>query len=271
MVTDVRRASYDPKVRRCDGLLIVHRCLCVGRTNAVILDIEGTIAPVSFVADVLFPYAMREVRRHLQDTWHHPETRSCLAELQSYLDADGYTTPQPSSTEQQMLDYVSSALIDMMAKDKKYTPLKRLQGAIWRSGYEKKELVADVFDDLVHSLQRWTFRGIKVYIYSSGSREAQGLLFGHTQYGDLRRYISGYFDTMVGPKNDANSYQEIALSIGEPDTSKILFATDVFAEAEAASRAGIRAVLVVRPGNKPLPSAHEFPTVHDTSEFDALL
>lgn len=271
MVIDVHRASSDNKVLQCDGLLMVHCCLCIGRTNAVILDIEGTIAPVSFVADVLFPYAMREVRRHLQDTWHQPETRSCLAELQGYLDADGYTAPQPSSTEEQMLDFVSSALIDMMAKDKKYTPLKRLQGAIWRSGYQKKELVADVFDDLVLSLQRWTSRGIKVYIYSSGSREAQGLLFGHTQYGDLRRYISGYFDTMVGPKNDSNSYQEIALSIGESDTSKILFATDVFAEAEAASRAGIRAVLVLRPGNKPLPSVHEFLTVHDTSEFDALL
>eukprot|EP00963_Diacronema_lutheri_P011945 scaffold1518_cov331-Pavlova_lutheri.AAC.19 len=250
---------------------MVHRRLRVGRTNAVILDIEGTIAPVSFVADVLFPYAMREVRRHLSDTWHLPETKACVADLQRYLDADGYIAPCPSSSEKQMLDSVASALVDMMAKDKKYTPLKRLQGAIWRRGYRMGELVAEVYEDFVSSLRRWTCQGIKVYIYSSGSREAQGLLFGHTQYGDLRRYISGYFDTTVGAKNDLHSYAEIALSIGEMDKDKLVFATDVFAEADAASQAGFRAVLVVRPGNKPLPDVHEFPLVSSMSEVDALL
>lgn len=39
---------------------------------------------------------------------------------------------------------------------------------------------------------------LKVYIYSSGSRLAQRLLFGYTNYGDLRKYLCGFFDTTVG-------------------------------------------------------------------------
>lgn len=54
---------------------------------------------------------------------------------------------------------------------------------------------------------------------------------------------------------EAQSYDEIALSLGVDAPSQILFATDVYAEAAAASQAGWRAVLVKRPGNKPLPEA----------------
>lgn len=39
---------------------------------------------------------------------------------------------------------------------------------------------------------------MQVYIYSSGSRLAQRLIFGKTAYGDLRKYLSGFFDTFVG-------------------------------------------------------------------------
>ncbi len=58
-------------------------------------------------------------------------------------------------------------------------------------------------------------------IYSSGSREAQRLLFAHTAPtasgaggGDLRRFLGCYFDTAVGGKREAGSYAQIALSLG---------------------------------------------------------
>lgn len=57
--------------------------------------------------------------------------------------------------------------------------------------------------------------GVQVSIYSSGSREAQGLLFGHSEVGDLRRYLSCYFDTTVGGKRQVESYTDIALSLGK--------------------------------------------------------
>lgn len=49
----------------------------------------------------------------------------------------------------------------------------------------------------VHVLTK-SSKSIQVYIYSSGSREAQRLLFGHSEYGDLRKYFCGFFDTTIG-------------------------------------------------------------------------
>ena len=76
--------------------------------------------------------------------------------------------------------------------------------------------------------------------------------------GDLRPYLSGFFDTTSGPKAEARSYRDIALSLGVDSPSEILFATDVLGEALAAKAAGWQAVLVKRAGNKPLPADHGF-------------
>jgi methylthioribulose 1-phosphate dehydratase/enolase-phosphatase E1 len=82
-----------------------------------------------------------------------------------------------------------------------------------------------------------------------------------TQAGDLRPYLCGFFDTTSGHKQQPGSYKEIALSLGVDSPGDLLFATDVLAEAQAAKAAGWRAVLVVRPGNAPLPEGHGFPVV----------
>ncbi|KAI3865248.1 hypothetical protein MKX03_012838, partial [Papaver bracteatum] len=119
----------------------------------------------------------------------------------------------------------------MIKADRKITSLKELQGHIWRTGFENNELKAIVFEDVPQALDRWTDSGIKVYIYSSGSREAQRLLFGNSIYGDLRKYLCGFFDTTVGNKRETRSYMEIAQSLGVDNPSEILFVTDVFQEA----------------------------------------
>jgi len=53
---------------------------------------------------------------------------------------------------------------------------------------------------------------------------------------------------------EASSYREIGLSLGVDSGEEIMFATDIYAEAVAAKKAGWNAVLVTRPGNKPLPA-----------------
>ncbi len=93
------------------------------------------------------------------------------------------------------------------------------------------------------------------------------------QVGDLRPYLSGFFDpTSSGPKTQAASYKSIALSLGlEPGSGNpsesVLFATDVLAEAQAAQEAGWEAVLVVRPGNKPLTEGHGIRIVESMTEL----
>lgn len=57
-----------------------------------------------------------------------------------------------------------------------------------------------------------------------------------------------------GSQVEAWSYREIALSLGVDASEEIVFATDIYAEAVAAKEAGWKAVLVTRPGNKPLPA-----------------
>ncbi|KAJ0792431.1 putative methylthioribulose-1-phosphate dehydratase, HAD superfamily, enolase-phosphatase E1 [Helianthus annuus] len=123
----------------------------------------------------------------------------------------------------------------MIKSDRKITSLKQLQGHIWRTGFEKNELKGVVFDDVPGALEKWHACEIKVYIYSSGSRLAQRLLFGYTDYGDLRNYLCGFCDTTVGNKKESRSYVEISESLGVHKPSEILFVTDVYQEAVAAT------------------------------------
>lgn len=44
-----------------------------------------------------------------------------------------------------------------------------------------------VYEDVPPALERWTRAGKKVYIYSSGSVEAQVLLFKYSEAGDLTK------------------------------------------------------------------------------------
>lgn len=41
-------------------------------------DIEGTVAPISFVVEVLFPYAKARLRSHLEATFQHPPTQQAI-------------------------------------------------------------------------------------------------------------------------------------------------------------------------------------------------
>jgi enolase-phosphatase E1 len=37
--------------------------------SVVLLDIEGTTTPITFVKDVLFPYARSHLKQYLEDGW----------------------------------------------------------------------------------------------------------------------------------------------------------------------------------------------------------
>ena len=89
--------------------------------------------------------------------------------------------------------------------------------------------------------------------YSSGSVLAQRLIFGYSDAGDLTPFIACYYDTTSGPKRDATSYTAIAKAWGRAPAS-ITFGTDQPAEADAARAAGMNAVVIMRPGNAPLPA-----------------
>lgn len=242
--------------------------------QVIILDIEGTTTPISFVADVLFPYARDNVRKHLMSTYDTEETKDDIKLLRAQVQDDlekgvlgSVPIPPDDAGKEELIDSLVKNVEAMIKADRKITALKQLQGHIWRTGFENNELQGVVFDDVPEALKKWDANGIKVYIYSSGSREAQRLLFGNTEYGDLRKFLCGFFDTTIGNKREARSYFEISQSVGVDKPSQILFVTDVYQEAVAAKSSGLEVLISIRPGNAPLPEDHGFETIRSFDEI----
>ncbi|KAL3130630.1 hypothetical protein ABBQ38_008024 [Trebouxia sp. C0009 RCD-2024] len=238
-----------------------HKASAEDAPRAIVLDIEGTVAPISFVYDVLFPYAKKQLTAYLEKHWESAELQAELQQLQAQAKEHQHMPGAQdvlSANKATAIAGIQAFVEGLMREDKKLTILKTLQGHIWQEGFAKGELTADLYEDVQPAMAGWVSQGIKIYIYSSGSREAQRNLFGHSKDGDLRGLLSGFFDTSSGSKVESSSYQDIALSLGVDKPSLIMFATDSFDEAEAASAAGWRVALTIRPGNKPLPSRHDY-------------
>jgi enolase-phosphatase E1 len=239
--------------------------------RALLLDVEGTTTPISFVYDVLFPYARRHLHRYLATNLGGAELSEVAAALADEWSADaarGELVPRrrPAQNDAESLSEYLNWLMD---RDRKSPALKRLQGRIWERGYDDAELRGEVFTDVPPAFARWTDSGLTIAIYSSGSVLAQRLLFAHSDHGDLTPRIARYFDTGTGPKRSPESYTRIASSLDlEPD--EIAFVSDVDAELEAAHNAGCRVVMCVRPGNAATDSGMA-PTVDSFDAIDAAL
>jgi enolase-phosphatase E1 len=235
-----------------------------------LLDVEGTTSPVSLVYEQLFPYARKHLEPYLRANLGHPDVQADLTLLAAenvpdrevgqqsgcpILDAplrQGWEEQRPGWEEQ--ISAATAYLHWLMDQDRKSTALKSLQGKIWKSGFENGELKGTVFPDVPAALARWSQKA-KVAIYSSGSVEAQQLLFRHSSAGDLTPLISAYFDTRTGPKTSPDSYRAIAAAMSVAAT-KILFISDLIRELDPAREAGCGTRLSLRPGNQPLSQTH---------------
>jgi enolase-phosphatase E1 len=202
--------------------------------KAVLTDIEGTTSSISFVKDVLFPYAYKHLPEFVEDY---------SEEIAQILDDVRAEEKNPGLTQEEVVEVLQR----WIEEDKKLTPLKTLQGMIWQAGYEAGELHGHIYEDAVTGLKRWKKSGLKLYIYSSGSVAAQKLLFSNTSAGDLTTLFSGYFDTTTGPKLQQDSYEKIAREIGLPP-EQILFLSDNTQEIEAAYKAGMSVIVLDRDG-----------------------
>ena len=267
--------------------------MMVAAPRVYLLDIEGTVAPLSLTSEVLFPYA----RAHFEEF-----LKKSIADFEDFVDrcaaviertgfgpaeigegvlrdlmllkienmnetdpdtprlwspgADPLATSMsPARGIPRILAYINW----LMDRDRKSTALKSMQGKIWRRGFELGELQGTVFDDVPEALARWSERG-RVAIYSSGSAEAQQLLFRYSVFGDLTALISAYFDTCTGAKHELASYTAIASAMVVAPV-EVLFFSDAVRELDAAREAGCQTRLTVRPGNPPVEDAHGHATV----------
>jgi enolase-phosphatase E1 len=196
--------------------------------RAILTDIEGTTSSIAFVAETLFPYARAALPAYVAA--HAEELAPLLDEVRAAEPGD------PVKTLQRWID-----------EDRKATPLKAIQGRIWAQGYADGAFQGHVYPDAALALRAWKAAGLRLFVFSSGSVEAQKLIFGHSDQGDLTPLFSGWFDTITGPKREAVAYTRIAEAIGE-EPRAILFLSDIQAELDAARAAGLQTVLVDRTG-----------------------
>ncbi len=235
--------------------------------TCILLDVEGTTTSISFVYDVLFPYARRRISPFLQQHGHEPSVQEILAALraQHAEDVRSGLLPPASQHGQQSYESETHYACWLMDRDSKSTPLKALQGMIWEEGYRGRQLKSHVFPDVPEAFKRWKQHGRTIAIFSSGSVLAQKLLFAHTEFGDLAPYVDAYFDTAVGAKREPASYRAIARVL-QCRPADMIFVSDITEELDAASGVGITALLCIRPGNRPQAGAR-YQTIHNLQQI----
>jgi enolase-phosphatase E1 len=204
--------------------------------SAVLLDIEGTVSDKRFVAEVLFPFARKRIRAFVAANAGVPEVAAALRLMREKLGRADASQ-----------DEIGAALERWIDEDRKEEPLKTLQGLIWAEGYASGELRSHIYADVPPALERWRRAGKRIAIFSSGSVQAQKLLFANTERGDLTPFISTYFDLSTGPKFEPASYAKIARAL-DHQPKDICFYSDAVKEVEAARAAGLEALLVERDG-----------------------
>lgn len=233
--------------------------------SVMLLDIEGTSTPISFVYETLFPYARAHLKKFL-------EVHAQDEELQRDLDLLIKENQSEKSNIAPLISQVRSFLqahnylVWLMNEDRKSPALKSIQGKIWAEGYASGLLKSIVFADVPPAFERWHSESCHIAIYSSGSILAQKLLFQHSQAGDLTRWIEAYFDTATGAKIDAASYDRIAETL-RVKPEEILFLSDSPAELDAAASAGLHVRLAIRPGNRPVSPSVRHPAVFSFDEL----
>ena len=206
----------------------------------ILMDIEGTTSSISFVKDVLFPYFLLNI-----------DDINKLSNIKEVKYAFGQVLRIVKREENRDITTSEEVILQLKkwcGQDLKITPLKTLQGILWQKGYQNGELLGHVYDDVPEMLENWNFLGKKMGIFSSGSVNAQKLLFSHSVKGNLSTYFSNYFDTNIGSKRDSDTYSLITKQLALP-SNRILFLSDVIEELAAADMAGMKTIQITREGN----------------------
>ena len=223
--------------------------------RAIVTDIEGTTSSISFVRDVLFPYARKRLPAFVATRGEQPEVQHWLHEA-----------AQEAGIIEASRQEVIELLLRWIDQDRKSTALKALQGMIWKEGYESGAYRAHLYPEVAARLREWRADGLRLYVYSSGSVLAQQLFFRHSEAGDLTPLFAGYFDTETGPKRESESYRRIAEAI-EEQPRHLLFLSDIVEELDAAKTVGFHTGWLVREP-QPLPISPGHPLYRN---FDAVL
>jgi enolase-phosphatase E1 len=221
----------------------------------ILTDIEGTTSSISFVKDVLFPYATEHLPQYVRAHISDDAVKTALQQTAALAAEDGEKISADDT------DALIAKLLQWISEDRKATPLKALQGLIWKTGYENGDYQAHMYPDATKYLKKWRDSGLPLYVYSSGSVKAQELFFGYSQDGNLLPLFKGHFDTLVGGKRETQSYLNILAELQKTysnlNASDVLFLSDIKEELDAAKEAGMQTVWLLRDSDIPADAEHK--------------
>ena len=238
--------------------------------RAILLDIEGTTCPIDFVSQTLFPFAQKNLKAALMtrtsDTQIDRLVKEAINEWQSDSDPTSKTLLRQTTEKPPSTNDVEEYLEHLIQSDRKSTALKQLQGIIWEQGYKSGELKSTLFSDVRPQFDIWNHSGIILAVYSSGSIQAQKLLYTHSREGDITDRFQHWFDTRTGPKLNHQSYTVIAQKLGV-QSEQVLFISDHPGECDAARKSGMNTAFCLREGN-PHQESGNHAVVHQLSDID---
>ncbi len=219
----------------------------------ILTDIEGTTSSISFVHDILFPYFLNNIGK--LSTFKEEESMKNIKLETENIVGKSLT-----------FDNLIEQLKNWALEDKKIKPLKTAQGIVWKTAYENGEIKGHVYNDVEENLKNWNKEGIQLGVFSSGSVNAQKMLFKNSIAGDLNQYFSNNFDTSIGQKRESETYKNIAKELNLLP-SEIVFLSDIKEELEAAKIIGYHTIQLLRENQK-----HEWEKVaKDFNEVNQLL
>ncbi|MCL1051899.1 acireductone synthase [Shewanella abyssi] len=202
--------------------------------RAIVVDTAGTTTDLNFIEDVLFPYSAKALPAFLEENQNNVLVENCICDVQDIA-------LEPDAN----LARVTEILLQWISEDRKATPLKTIQGLIWKQGYANGEFTGHIFPDFIEALDGYKQKGLRIYSFSSASVDAQKLLFGNSDAGDLTDKFNGHFDTRTGNKRFKQAYRNILNTISL-SPKQILFVSDVLEELKAADEAGLNVMQMVR-------------------------
>ncbi len=221
----------------------------------ILTDIEGTTSSISFVKDVLFPYAADNLPAFVKENINDEKVQTALQQTAELAAEDGDNISADNT------DALIAKLLQWISEDRKATPLKALQGLIWKTGYENGDYRAHMYPDATEYLKKWNDSGLPLYVYSSGSVKAQELFFGYSLDGNLLPLFKGHFDTLMGGKRETQSYLNILAELQKThaglNAADVLFLSDIEEELDAAKEAGMQTVWLVREDGIPADAEHK--------------
>lgn len=206
----------------------------------ILTDVEGTTTSISFVHEVLFPFAKKRLKAFVAENPSKKEVVDSLELTKATVWEENQKKINDDEAVEQLLAWI--------AEDRKHPALKSLQGYIWEEGYTSGAIQGHVYEDVPMALKNWTEAGFKLGVYSSGSVKAQHLIFEYSSAGNLRPFFSHHFDTAVGHKREKQSYENIAQQLNLP-ADQIVFLSDIKEELDAAKDAGMKTLQLVRLDN----------------------